>query len=185
MNLFERVSKLIEAKGISRNILAKRLDVPQNTLNRYFCAEHQDKLAQHLWTLLNLFPDVSREWLFFGEGEMLQADTPEFKPAREPVAQPVTLNVQVELKDLRRENAELNVELRGALKELRRLNEEKRELEERLKVNTLDPFAFDPPAESVSVGKLVRGVSGAGVSGQSSKEQTGERFSGCVKARLG
>lgn len=72
MKLFERIECLLSEKGMSRKQLAVALDVPQNTFNRYFCQEQQDKLVPYLWKIFDLYSDVSREWLFFGEGEMLK-----------------------------------------------------------------------------------------------------------------
>lgn len=75
MLLFERIEKLLETKGSSRQRLAKQLGVPQVTFNRYFCEEQQDKLAQHLWAILKIFPDLRRDWLFFDEGDILSGGT--------------------------------------------------------------------------------------------------------------
>jgi len=71
MNLYEKIDNVLKYYNLSRSELARRLQVAQNTINRYFTPEQQDKLTPYLWKILESFPDVSRDWLFFGEGEML------------------------------------------------------------------------------------------------------------------
>lgn len=90
MELFERVENLLKIKSESRYSLAKKLSIAQTTFNGYFDHERQGKLAPHLWTILKLFPDVRRDWLFFGEGEMLKSDEPniEAAPTVQPASQP-------------------------------------------------------------------------------------------------
>lgn len=74
MELFERVEIILSLKKIPKSLLAKKLSVPQQTLNRYFCLEQQDKLKMLLWDIALLFPDINREWLFFEEGKILKKD---------------------------------------------------------------------------------------------------------------
>ncbi len=76
MEVFERVTEVLKAKKLARYQLAEMVGAKQNTFNRYFDLENQDKLTPYLWKILELFPDISRDWLFFGEGEMT-AGSPE------------------------------------------------------------------------------------------------------------
>lgn len=76
MELFERVEQVLWHNKMPRYALAKKLGVAQNTFTRYFCMEQQAKLSQYLWDIHALFPDIRREWLFFGEGEMLDSGQP-------------------------------------------------------------------------------------------------------------
>ena len=80
---FQRIVKILQMFGESRTQLAQKLGIPQNTFNRYFCEEHEEKLAQYLWEISELYPQVCREWLFFGEGEMLKdrSGNPDAAPA--------------------------------------------------------------------------------------------------------
>lgn len=134
MELFERVDHILRHKKMPRYALAEKLGLAQNTFTRYFCKEQQAKLTPYLWDIYRLFTEIRRDWLYFGEGSMFKdGTTSEETPCLAPSA-PVPIPAEdPRLQDLERENAELTVELRGALKEIRRLNEEKRELEERLK----------------------------------------------------
>jgi len=70
MELYERVDEIIKAMGRSRAHLAKRLDIKQTTFNHWFSRGRQHNLWPVLLKILELHPQVSREWLFFGEGEM-------------------------------------------------------------------------------------------------------------------
>ena len=71
MELYERVDELIDYAGKSRASLAKQLKIKQTTFNGYFTREKQKNLWPFLQEILAHFPQTSREWLFFGEGEML------------------------------------------------------------------------------------------------------------------
>jgi len=70
---YRRVDEFLRFFGESRTHLARKLGIPQNTFNRYFCEEHSSKLCAHLWKIAELYPQLCKEWLFFGEGEMLAA----------------------------------------------------------------------------------------------------------------
>ena len=74
MELFERVDALIKYSGNSRASLAKQLRIKQTTFNGYFFGDRQKGLWPLLQEILAFFPQTSREWLFFGEGEMLKKD---------------------------------------------------------------------------------------------------------------
>lgn len=74
MELFERIDLLIEKYGGSRTKFAKRLGIGQTTFNGYFSKERQKNFWEILPSILKEFPFVSRDWLYFGEGEILKAD---------------------------------------------------------------------------------------------------------------
>lgn len=104
MELFERVEAVLKIKGHSRHSLAKRLGIAQVTFNRYFNKENQDKLSAHLWALLEVYPDVRRDWLFFDEGQPFD-DPP---PSETQAAQAPPL---VDIADMTAELATLRAEL--------------------------------------------------------------------------
>ena len=76
MELFERVSNLAEKKAGSRTKLAKILNIGQVTFNGYFKVERQNNLWPILFKILKIYPEISRDWLFFGEGEMIKSNQP-------------------------------------------------------------------------------------------------------------
>jgi hypothetical protein len=74
MELYERVDEFIRRMAKSRSHLAKQLEIRQTTFNSWFSRERQDYLFPSLLAILELYPHISRDWLFFGEGEMLKSD---------------------------------------------------------------------------------------------------------------
>jgi len=85
MELYERVDEIIRAMGRSRAHLAKRLDIKQTTFNHWFSRSRQHNLWPVLLKILELHPQLSRDWLFFGEGEMRKSgqDGPTISQNRE------------------------------------------------------------------------------------------------------
>jgi len=75
MELYERVDEIIRRLARSRTNLAKLLNIKQTTFNSWFSSDRQDNLWPVLFEILKLYPHVSRNWLFFGEGAMLESET--------------------------------------------------------------------------------------------------------------
>ena len=71
MQIYERVKQLLIALTISQSEMARRLGMPQRTFQGYLNAKRQDNLWPVLPKILELFPRVSRQWLYFGEGPAL------------------------------------------------------------------------------------------------------------------
>lgn len=99
MQLFERVKVLAKAKEKSANALSQKLNIAQTTFNGYLKESRQSNLWEILPKILELYPDVNRDWLYFGEGEMLG----------EEKAKPETiLELKNKIQELEQENAEIN-----------------------------------------------------------------------------
>lgn len=127
MQLFERIRFFSKSKKVPLARLAEHIGVSPQTFNTWFSEKSQRNLWEHLQKILDLYPELSREWLYFGEGPMFKNEVEKSPPlASEPER-------DERLHHLEQENAELTKELRGALKDLRQLLAEKRELEEQLK----------------------------------------------------
>jgi AraC-like DNA-binding protein len=73
MELHERVDEIIRRTAKSRSHLAKQLKIKQTTFNSWFSRERQHHLFPNLLAILEFYPHISRDWLFFGEGEMLKS----------------------------------------------------------------------------------------------------------------
>jgi transcriptional regulator with XRE-family HTH domain len=73
MSLRKRLDIIAEEfEGGSRSALASALGVAQSTFNGYFSADGQKKIKVELLNrILDCYPNISRSWLFFGEGGML------------------------------------------------------------------------------------------------------------------
>ena len=70
MELYERVRTMARALAGSDKALAEMLEIKQNTFSGYLKPERQDNLWPLLPRMLGLFPRLSRNWLYFGEGPM-------------------------------------------------------------------------------------------------------------------
>lgn len=193
MELFERIKKISKKFTGSDKALAELLDLKQQTFCGYLREERQNNLWPLLPRILVLFPQISRDWLYFDEGEMLTTDqqTTSGHPVQRAgsPANVVTLGakglgqentaqteklvqriaeLEHEISVLKSESAELTVELRGALKELRQLNEEKRELEDRLKAAPAFLESSENPEPATSP-RPVTGALGGGMLGDFNK----------------
>lgn len=131
MQLYERV------KGVAKNFfgsdtgLAKALGIPQSTFSAWLNEKREDNLWPHLAAITIICPQVSREWLYFGEGEMLKPQTagvpplrvavPPMRPAVAPT--PDDGDLAQKLLEAYAQNARLAEELVRANEERRRLQE--------------------------------------------------------------
>lgn len=71
MQLYERVKILAKIRAKSVSALSEKLGIAQTTFNGYLKESRQSNLWEILPQILKLYPDVNRDWLYFGEGEML------------------------------------------------------------------------------------------------------------------
>lgn len=145
-------SPLVSKFGTAKLSLAKALNVSQGKMQywekgNWPSAEDLEAIHKKM--------GFSYRWLVTGEGTPFDEAEPPHPSLS--VTEPQTVT-EPRLQELERENAELNVELRGALKEIRQLNEEKRELEERLKCT---PERQDNRLDNPQHATSVRPASGA------------------------
>ena len=104
MELFERIRYLAEAKSASLARIARALSIPQQTFNQWLKAGSQKNIWEHLPKILEMFPDVRKEWLYMDEG-------PAFLDGSGPVPAP-----DPELEALRTKLAATEAELKEALR---------------------------------------------------------------------
>lgn len=71
MLLFERVKRAAKKYFGSDKGLAEALGIPQSTFSAWLNEKREANLWPHLSSIMALCPEVSRDWLYFGEGEML------------------------------------------------------------------------------------------------------------------
>lgn len=76
MELFERIRQIIDFYGLSEAKAADALGYHPRTFNGYMSLTRQDNLWPLLPKILELFPQVSRDWLYFEEGEMVGSPLP-------------------------------------------------------------------------------------------------------------
>lgn len=131
MQLFQRVKYLAREVAGSETRLAEKLGLPQRKLNGYLSEKSQKNLWEYLPAILATYPHISRDWLYFGEGEMLREQTagvpplraavPPLRPAVAPA--PDEGDLAQKLLDAYAQNARLAEELVRANEERRRLQE--------------------------------------------------------------
>lgn len=115
MQLFQRVKILAKSKAGSVKALAEKLGKGQSRFNAYLNETRQNNLWPLLPQILELYPDVSRDWLYFGEGEMI-ASSPTAAQVGELETELDAANAMLDAKDAEIER------LRSELDEERRLN---------------------------------------------------------------
>lgn len=106
MQLFQRVRILAKNKAGSVKALAEKLGKGQSRFNAYLNEQRQNNLWPLRPSILELYPDVSRDWLYFGEGEMIAAANP----------------TPEQFSELQHENQQLRDELEALKKELSETN---------------------------------------------------------------
>lgn len=77
MQLFERITVLYEAKKMTQAKFAEAIGASPSKFNQWLNAKSQKNIWEHLPTILEMFPDVRREWLFLGEGDIFANTQPE------------------------------------------------------------------------------------------------------------
>lgn len=95
----------------SDKALAEMLEIKQNTFSGYLKPERQDNLWPLLPKILALFPRLSRNWLYFGEGPMTIG-------LGVPLDEPVPASIEVGADQAQRQALEARVaDLQEALRE--------------------------------------------------------------------
>jgi hypothetical protein len=69
MELHQRIDFIAKKYAVSRAKLAKFLNIQQRTMNGYFSLKRQHNFYPLLPKILEIYPEISRDWLYFGEGE--------------------------------------------------------------------------------------------------------------------
>ena len=111
MHLFERVKKIAKHFAGSDTALAKKLGYRQQTFFGYLNEKRQDNLWPILPHILKLFPELSRDWLYFGEGTMLASNKPTQAAVSSDDCQKRIAELEAELKEERALNRRLTERL--------------------------------------------------------------------------
>lgn len=115
-SVLERINHLIDDCGESKNALANKCDMAPQTFGRYVNGDNKITVSL-VSSLLEVFPDLSAEWLLRGEGSMYK--TTELPPV--DVSSEESIEHSAEIARLVREKNELidaNEELREENKRL-------------------------------------------------------------------
>lgn len=65
----KRIEELLKIKQLRKADLARKLNVSYGTLYSHF---NDTDLARYIYDIANIFPDISKDWLFFGRGEIFE-----------------------------------------------------------------------------------------------------------------
>ena len=84
--LYKRIKKLAKARGITQPALGENLGLHGRTFQAYLTEQRQDNLWPYLQKILEKYPEISRDWLYFGEGEMLRDPAQSQKPESTMIA---------------------------------------------------------------------------------------------------
>lgn len=70
MELYQRVKRISKELAGSETKMAAQLGIQQRTFNGYLSESRQANLWALLNKILEEYPQISRDWLYFNEGEM-------------------------------------------------------------------------------------------------------------------
>ncbi len=101
MDLYKRVIQVSEEIAGSRAKLAEKLALEARTFQGYLKEPRQKNLWPLLPQILEIYPQISRNWLYFGEGEILSNNQKSAEPPNED-----TLSLQRECELLRSQLAD-------------------------------------------------------------------------------
>lgn len=73
--MIERINQLMRKEGLSELQFAKRIGVPQSSVNGYLAGKNTPP-TKFLTSVIAEFSDVSTEWLMRGNGAMYISDIP-------------------------------------------------------------------------------------------------------------
>ena len=119
MQLFERIRFFSKSQKIPLARLAEHIGVSPQTFNTWFAEKSQRNLWEHLQKILDLYPELSREWLYFGEGPMLRDNSIEGKSSPQAASLSESMSSSAPCtEELKRENTELTKKLLAAKDEL-------------------------------------------------------------------
>ena len=153
MELFNRVKEIAKHFTGSDKALAEKLGFKQATFSGYLNEKRQDNLWPLLPNILSLFPSLSRDWLYFGEGPMLKTDATESPSPNQSPAQTdnsALLELLVRNKELEEKVFDLKGRLADKEKLIALLEENKRLAESVSAVVTPTEARRDNPQHATS-----------------------------------
>lgn len=107
MQLYERIRVLVQDRGVSQAKLAEIIGVYPQKFSQWLNEKSQKNLWEHLPKILDTFPDIRPEWLYYDDGPMLRDTTA-------PQAEQSSLGLEQQLIEARAKIAALEAELREA-----------------------------------------------------------------------
>lgn len=114
MQLFERVRVIANELASSQTKLALALGFKQETFCGYLKETRQDNLWPILPRILEIYPQIRREWLYFNEGPMIGENHKSIGSQPDLAAlQAENVRLRAELDETHRLNRKLTLRLLG------------------------------------------------------------------------
>ena len=117
MKLFERIRYISTTQGIPLYRIAEYLGESPSKFNQWLNEKSQKNIWEHLPKIIELFPNIRREWLYMGDEPMLKDGSTSSEPSHIAAAPEQRLATEDQMIQLERENAQLR-ELLEAKNEL-------------------------------------------------------------------
>ena len=112
MLLFQRVKEVASVLAGSQTILGERLGFSSpRTFQAYLTEARQDNLWPLLPKILEIFPELNRDWLYFGEGAMFTRNNVPEGPTSPHDCQRRIAELEAELREERALNRRLTERL--------------------------------------------------------------------------
>ena len=112
MLLFQRVKEVASVLAGSQTLLGEKLGFSSpRTFQAYLTEARQDNLWPLLPKILEIFPELSRDWLYFVEGTMLPSNKPAEAAVSSDDCQKRIAELEAELKEERALNRRLTERL--------------------------------------------------------------------------
>lgn len=114
MLLFQRVKSVAAHCCGTNQALAEQLGLQPTTFQGYLNEKRQDNLWPILPRILEIYPQISREWLYFNEGSMIEENHTSPAPQLDIAAlQTEVVRLRAELDEERKLNRKLTFRLLG------------------------------------------------------------------------
>ena len=117
MKLFERIRYISTTQGIPLYRIAEYLGESPSKFNQWLNEKSQKNIWEHLPKIIELFPNIRREWLYMGDEPMLKDGSTSSEPSHIAATPEQRLATEDQMIQLERENAQLR-ELLEAKNEL-------------------------------------------------------------------
>ena len=107
MKLFERIRHISTTQGIPLYKIAEYLGESPSKFNQWLNEKSQKNIWEHLPKVIELFPNIRREWLYMGDEPMLKDGSASSESSHIAAAPEQRLATEGQMIQLERENAQL------------------------------------------------------------------------------
>lgn len=76
----DRIRQIMDTLGLSQKEFAEKLKISEASISNIFTGR-SNPTAKHVQAIHNAFPSINTNWVMFGEGNMLESQTPTLSAA--------------------------------------------------------------------------------------------------------